>query len=72
MNKANQIRVDRIKAVLAQFYAEDEAERTTGITDILADIRHFCSAHDIDLEWATVMSMRHYVAEAGPDHGDGW
>lgn len=72
MDKENQIRADRITAILAQFYAEDAECKKTSITDILADIRHFCSAHDIDMIEATSRSLRHYVAEAGPDHEKGF
>lgn len=53
-------RSKKIKAILEQFY-NDEA--IADVTDILADLRHFCDHHEISLSDADRSAHQHYLAE---------
>lgn len=41
----------------------------TDITDLLADIRHFCDANGLDFANLDRMAYQHYLAELGEERG---
>jgi hypothetical protein len=50
------------QTALAEYLASDEDQRTA-VVDLLADLEHYCNAHDIDWAQALVMASIHASAE---------
>ena len=50
---------------------EGEADWMADVTDLLADLRHFCQAHGLDFDELDGLAERHFEAEmAGEDEED--
>lgn len=60
--KAIRERVDRAQDALATHYRE---EAQFAVTDLLADLRHFCDAHKLCFGDLDRIAHGHYVAEKG-------
>jgi hypothetical protein len=58
----NRDRANRVGKLLAQNY-EGATDWAATITDALADIRHLCDKHDLDLGDLDRIAHDHYLAE---------
>ena len=60
--RGNEERAGRVKDILLQFYDEAGGDETN-LTDLLADIRHFCDLYAVEFAEADRMAHTHYTAE---------
>jgi hypothetical protein len=56
-------RARQIQAILADYY-DGGGDYATRITDLLADVRHFCFQHEIEAEGLWEMAEIHFQEEA--------
>lgn len=56
-------RADKVEAVFSYFYDFERDDPKTPVVDILADLRHFCDRHCLDLGDLDNMAHSHYLAE---------
>ncbi len=54
-------RVEKARAILDENYEDSDIE--SNVVDLLADLRHFCEAEDVNFHEAADTSYMHYLAE---------
>lgn len=58
-------RVAKIEAVFRAFYDADvNNDPEANVSDLLADVRHFCQAHSLDFAAVDRRAYRYYIVEA--------
>ena len=60
--RENEERAGRVKDILSAQHDEDGGDETN-LTDLLADIRHFCDVYAVDFAEADRSAHDHYTAE---------
>lgn len=54
-------RADKVLAIINEHYEDTDVEAS--ISDVLADLRHLCDAHDINFAEQDRMAYANYAAE---------
>jgi hypothetical protein len=56
-------KAEKVRWVLIEAYDSSEGANECNVTDILADIRHFCDRYDVDFHRSMDFAYDHYCAE---------
>jgi len=67
----NDRRVNRATIAIHAYYSQDPSgdDRRTVLVDLIADLRHYALAHDINFEDALTSATNHYLAESVGEEG---
>ncbi len=68
---APKLRMGKAEAALQAFFELEEADPGAAVTDVLADLRHFCDRHSLDLGSLDKLAHSHYLAELEEEHRKG-